>query len=220
MSEEKNNVTPFPVKEEDPRELTKEEIDYIMKQDESELDGYLSKFKQLPQPDTSKIEEEEEEDEEFTLDFDTGKAYQKMGEGIITQDEEGNVNLVEDEEVAEQIKKMIENKAEPLKPTLQQKYQDMITNRLVSKALASLMERLNNVQKEAEEVANKAGLSYIGERTADGMYESIQKQKNEIRKAWSGTTIRYDEIPEWATMWIDDYIQNGLNTLLDFVERD
>lgn len=198
---------------------TAEEIKAQMRRDEEELERHLKMYAAVNPLNTSSGVEEQEEEETVTLDFteEGVTAYEKVGEGVAMRDSAGNITLIEDEEVAEQIKRVI---AEPTKPTEQQRYQDMITDRLVSKALGALLERLHNVQKESEKIAHSAGLGYLSERTADGLYQTVQKQKLEIRQSWSGGVINYDKIPTWAKPWVDDYITNGLNTLLDFVERD
>jgi hypothetical protein len=211
----------------EPQGPTPEEIAEQMRRDEEEMDRRLSRYLSAnPMPPTSGVEEQEDEEEEtFTLDFDKGIATQKIGEGVAIRNEDGTIEVIEGP-VADKIKEVAApvGPGTVVEPTPYEKeknrFSDLITERLVSKALASLMERLNNVQKESEKVAHDVGLGYLGERTYNGMYESVEKQKKEIRMAWHGGVVAYDKIPSWAMPWVEDYIKNGLNSLLDFVERD
>lgn len=202
--------------------LTPEDIAEQMRKDDEEMEMKLKKFHQdFPQSPSSGVEEQEEE-ETITMEFteEGVKAYEKIEDSVYARDTNGDVSLVEDKSVSEQVKKAVRESAAPLKPLEQQRYQDMITDRLVSKALGSLLERLNEVQKDSENVVQKAGLGFLSERTSNAVYEAIDKQKIELRQSWNGGVINYEKIPGWAKPWIDDYIRNGLNTLLDFVERD
>jgi hypothetical protein len=220
---DENKVVPITPIKQGP---TPEEIEAQMRKDEEELDRYLSKFMAAnPMPPTSGVEEQEDEEEEtITLDFDKGIATQKVGEGVAVRNEDGSIEVIEGS-VADKIAEVVkEGNTVVYEPTPFEKeknrFQDMITERMVSKALGSLMQRLNKVQDEAEKAAYNAGLGYLGERTSMGLYKAVDEQKKEIRQCWNGATVVYDKIPAWAMPWVEDYIRNGLNTLLDFVERD
>jgi hypothetical protein len=221
---EKDNVKQFPklATEEtmEPRELTPEEIEYIKKKDEEELDGYLNKFKTLALPDSSKVEvdDEDEEEETITLDFtEEGiKAYEKVGEGVAVRDADGNVSLIDDQKLAETIQGLINDR----KPTLHQKYQDMITDRFVSRAIANLIEQYNKAMVNVPESVTDYIKGDVGYEISDKLFEDIRKKKNELQAAIVGGKVHYDRIPKWAESHIDEYISGGLTELINLVERD
>jgi hypothetical protein len=192
-----------------------------MRREEEEMHGKLNKFlSSNPKPDTSSMTEEDEEEETFSIDLEKNMVTQKVGEGVMQRDADGTMHEVKDPNVVEMVEEKVKEVAEPLKPTLQVKYGDMITERFVSKAIASIIERLVKIQKESGTIADEAGLSYIGDMVGDKMFETIQSQKNELRAAIAGGKIHYDKIPDWAKSYIDDHVNNALNTLIDLAERD
>lgn len=203
---------------------TPEQIEEQMRRDEEEMDRRLARFiASNPMPASSGVEEQEDEEEEtFTLDFDKGIATQKIGEGVAVRDTDGNVSLIEGP-VADKIKEVVAPTTPvEVSPFEKEKnrFQDMITERMVSKALGSLMERLSKAQRDADKAITSSGLGWMSERTTREVWETIEKQRREIRQAWNGGVVAYDKIPTWAMPWVEDYIKNGLNTILDFVERD
>lgn len=204
----------------DPRlTMTPAEIEAFMRQEEAEIDAHLNKFiGSIPMPDTSSISEEDEEEEIVTLDFEKGMATEKVAEGVLARDSQGNVTEVNDPVVVEIIKKTAMSVEE--EPTLKGKYQDMITDRFVSKAISSLIEKLNKTSNTIFDEATKSLPTAIGDHLAWEASEIITKQKRELQLAISGGQVRYDRIPEWAKSYVDEYIQSGLGALIDFVERD
>jgi hypothetical protein len=205
----------------EPQGPTPEEIAEQMRRDEEEMDRRLNRYLAAnPMPPTSGVEEQEDEEEEtFTLDFDKGIATQKIGEGVAIRNEDGTIEVIEGP-VADKIKEV----AAPVEVSPYDKeknrFQDMITERMVSKALASIMVRLNQAQLDADKAVRESGLGFMSDKTAQAVWETIDKQKRELKQAWHGGVVAYDKIPAWAMPWVEDYIRNGLNTLLDFVERD
>jgi hypothetical protein len=205
VKKDEKKVVELPVREEIVP-LTDAEIEYIQQQDEAEIDQYLSKFKKFNSvADSSKVEEEEDEEEEtFTLDLEKGVVYEKKEEVIAGED------------LFEQIKGVISES----KPKLQVQFGDLITERFVSKAIASLIEKLNNAAQAAEEAAEEQMRFFGG---ADGIAEEaskpIYKRKEELKRSYYLGHVTYDKIPKWAESYIQDYIENAINTLLDFSER-
>lgn len=225
-SKELKEAAKPPEGQSDPREgMSPEEIKEYMKKEEEQLYGKLDKFLSLnPKPDTSSLTEEDEEEETFTLDLEKKMVTQKLGEGVVMRDEDGTIHEVKDPKIKEAVKEAVAEVVEVKEPSVaeqvQKKYQDMITDRFVSKAIASIIERMNEVQKESEKSAHDAGLGYIAERLGNDLFTVIQNQKLELRAAIAGGKVHYDKIPEWAKGYIDDHVQNALNSLIDFVERD
>lgn len=217
-------VVALPKREEEPRELTPEEIAEIMRQDEEELDSHLSKFKKIKQPDASLVNEEEDEDEEtITLDFSEDgqvKAYEKLGEGVVARNEEGDIYEV-DEATAKRVKELVEEEA-PKKPEKLLRYENMIRDRFVSKAIGALMTQLNDAGNGLDEAIGKnLGRTGVGGALNEEAYTMISNRKDELRKAWSWSgEVQYQAIPDWALDYIDDYVRDAINALLDFVERD
>lgn len=204
-------------------DLTQEEIEAVMRRDEAELEGHLNKFAKLPQPDASGVKEEEDAEEEtITLDFEEDgiKAYEKVAEGVLARGADGELVEV-DEATAERVKEILEAEA-PKKPEYAKRYEDMIRDRFVSKAIASLMEKLNDAASDMEKaIGGILGSTGVGNQLNEETYKLIQTRKDELRKAWSWNgTVQYEYIPDWALESIDEYIRDGLNSLLDFVERD
>ena len=219
MGKKKNDkVVSLVGKQEEPQLPTQEEIAAQMAKDEAELDGYLNRFKTVALPDSGNVVEEEDEDEEvFTLDLDTGIAYEKVGEGVAVRNEDGKFAMVDDFELEEKIKKMVTEQQEP---TLQQRYQDMITDRFVSKAISSLVDKYSRAARLAADNVQDTIGGEIGYALGDKVYEEVRKQKEELRAAIAGGRVNYDKIPTWAQFQIDEYIQDSLTALIDFVERD
>lgn len=208
----------------DPREgMTPEQIQEYMKQEEEQLDGMLGKFlaANKPNPQEESVGQAEEEEEEIvTLDFDNNTATEKVGEGVAVRSEDGSVDLVKDPEVERKIKEAVEKHTETTKPTLQQKYQDMITDRIVSKAIASLVEKMSTAERETESLVSKTIGGAIGYSLSEKAGKEIYNQKHELRMAIAGGKVHYDKIPEWAKTYIDEYVYDAVGTLVDFVERD
>lgn len=200
----------------DPRStMTREEIEAFMRQEQAELDAHLNKFLGLmPMPDTSDIAEDEEE-EVVTLDFEDGKmtATEKVSEGVIARDPEGNISEIHDPAIVEMVKKAYA-------PTLKDRYQDMITDRFVSKAISNLISKFNAAERAAFR-ATTSTLPYgIGDKLGNEFTDMIIKQKRELTLAIANGKVHYDRIPEWAKAHIDEYVMTALGTLIDFVERD
>jgi hypothetical protein len=195
------------VPKEETRELTKEELEYIKEQDEKEIEGYLSKFQTFNSvADSSNVEEEDEdEEEEFTIDFDKGEAYSKQETFIAGED----------------ILKQIEEAIGASKPKLQVRYGDLITERFVSKAIASLVGKLNKAIEAVEDAAEEQ-LKHFGyaDTFAEDASKPLYKKKEELRRAFYLGRIDYDKIPQWAETYIQEYIENAINSMLDFTERD
>lgn len=204
---EENKVVPIRGEVDGPTLPSIEEVQAVMKKDEEEMDRYLARFPKLNEiADTSEIEDDEEEI--ITLDFDKNIAYEKVMEGIAVVGT-GNVDMID-----------LEEKPEPAKPTLQQKYQDMITDRFISKAVASLVAKMNDVGKEVFDTTSDKLPPGIGDNLACSLHDKVMEQKRELLAAIAGGKVHYDIIPEWAKPYIDDYVLEALNTLIDFVERD
>jgi hypothetical protein len=194
------------VPKETEKELTQEQIEYIMEQDAQEINKYLSKFETFNSvADSSEVEEEDEdEEEEITLDFDKGVAIEKKETTLVGDD----------------LFKQIEEAIGAAKPKLQVKYGDLITERFVSKAIASLIEKLNKAAQAAEEAAEESMKYFPSADTfAELASKPIYQKKDELRRAFYLGTVNWDNIPQWAESYIEEYIFNAINTLLDFSER-
>lgn len=200
-------VVELPSREtETPKELTQEEIDYIQQRDEEEISGFLKKFKSINNvADSSKVEEEEDEEEEtFTVDLNQGVAYEKKEEILVGDD------LLE----------QIQNAIGQSKPKLQVQFADLISERFTSKAIASLIEKLNKAEEEAFKATNNALKYFPGSEVfAEEATTSIEKRKAELRRSWQYGKVNYDNIPQWAEGYIKEYIENAINSMLDFTER-
>lgn len=202
---DEKKVVELPVKEE-AKPLTPEEIEYIKQQDELEIGRYLSKFKTFNSvADSSKVEEEEDEEEEtITLDLNKGVAYEKKEEILVGDD------LLE----------QIQNAIGQSKPKLQVQFSDLISERFVAKAIASLIEKLNKAAQAAEDAVEESMKFFGGaEGFAEEAGKPIYKRKEELKRAFYLGRIDYDKIPQWAENYIQEYIENAINTLLDLSER-
>jgi hypothetical protein len=219
--DKKDNVKQFPkVIEDSDLKLTQEEIDFIKKRDEDELNGYLNKFKTIPQPDSSLVEEEDEDEEEtITLDFteEGVKAYEKVGEGVAVRGEDGNISLVQDEELADKIKQILEKEEEP---KLKVKYENMFSELLVSKAIASLIRKLNDMEDALTEQLTKKRMGLISGMLEKEIEDSIYSKKMSLRTAIAGGKVHYDKIPQWAEGYVDEYVQDAVSGLVELTERD
>lgn len=227
MSKKKNEkkvvpLTPAPV------ELTPEQIAEQMKKDEEEMDRRLARFMAAnPMPESSGVEEQEDDEEEtITLDFTEGgiKAYEKK-ETVIIKDEEGNIKqfssnytIEDEEEFVEKIKSIIETEK---KPPLQQKYQDMITEKLVSKAIAKMVSMLDKAAMETgRAVRASVRIPGVSDKLSTDTYELIYARKEELKKAWKYGRVDWDNIPEWAHTYIDEYIEEAIWGIASLTERD
>lgn len=197
---------------------TEEEINEQMKRDEEELNGYLSKFQTVSLPDSSKVEEEDEEEEEtITLDLDSGKAYEKVGEGVAVRNEEGKIEIVEDEELADKIKKVLEKEEQP---RLQKKYDLLLHDLLVSKALASLMKKLNDTETDLLDTATAKRMGMLSDVLEKEISDTMYKKRIELRKAMAGGKVSYDMIPAWAETYIEEYMRDAIGGLVELTERE
>lgn len=218
MGNNKDKVVSLVGKQEEAKLPTQEEIQAQMAKDEAELDGYLSKFKTVALPDSSNVVEEEDEDEEvFTLDLEKGMAFEKVAEGVAVRNEEGKFAVVDDFELEDKIKKMV---AEQQEPTLQQRYQNMITDRFVSKAIGNLVQKYNQAAIKASKDIERTIGGEHGYALSQKVFEEVTKQKDELRAAIAGGKVHYDKIPSWAQFQVDEYIQDVLTELIFLAERD
>jgi len=214
----KDKVVSLVGKQEEPKLPTQEEIEAQMAKDEAELDGYLNRFKTVALPDSRNVVEEEDEEEEiFTLDLEKGMAFEKVAEGVAVRNEEGKFTVVDDFELEDKIKKLV---AEQQEPTLQQRYQNMITDHFVSKAIASLVSKYNMAATKASNDVEKTIGGEHGYALAQKVFEEVTKQKDELRAAIAGGKVHYDKIPSWAQFQVDEYIQDALSELIMLAERD
>ena len=200
--------------------MTQEEIDFVTARDEEELDNYLKKFEAVVLPDTSKIEEEDEDEEEtITLDFtEEGiRAYEKMGEGVAVRDESGTISLVDDTELAEKIKKVLEKDEEP---RLKKKYDVMLHDLIVSKAIASLIKKVRETEDEMIKVANAKRMGAVSGLLEREITDSLYDKRIELRAAIAGNGVNYDKIPVWAESYISEYMQDAIGGLVELTERD
>lgn len=214
---DKDNVRHFPKKaEEEPRELTQEEIDFVTAQDQQELDGYLNKFKAVALPDASGVEEEDEEDEVVTLDFEEDgiKAYEKVAEGVLARDDEGGYTVVEDEALEEKIKTMLD------KPRIEAKYESFLRDGLVSKAVGSLLRKLADTEAAMIEEANKKRMGSLGGIFEQEITNSAYSKRIELRACISGGRVNYDKIPAWAEGYIDEYLKDAIGVIAELSERE
>jgi hypothetical protein len=205
--DEKKVVELVPREVETPAELTEEQIEFIKQRDDAEIDKYLSKFDTINNvADSSEVEEEDEDEEEtLTIDFDKGEAYSKEEKTITGED----------------LFKQIQEAIGAAKPRLQTKFGDLITERFVSKAIASLVGKLNKAIEGVEDAAEEE-LKHFGyaDAFAEEASKPLYKKKEELRRAFYLGKIEYDKIPQWAESYIEEYIQNAINSMLDFTERD
>ena len=200
--------------------MTQEEIDFVTARDEEELDNYLKKFEAVVLPDTSKIEEEDEDEEEtITLDFtEEGiRAYEKMGEGVAVRDESGTISLVDDTELAEKIKKALEKDEEP---RLKKKYDVMLHDLIVSKAIASLIKKVRETEDDMIKVANAKRMGAVSGILEKEITDSLYDKRIELRAAIAGNGVNYDKIPVWAESYISEYMQDAIGGLVELTERD
>jgi len=224
---EKDNIKQFPVQ----RELTEEEIAARMAADEAEMERRLQHFaKHNPMPESSGVEEQEDDEEEtFTLDLESGEAYQ-VESTIVTRE-------VEDEEISEGLAERIKKAEEKINvldaivvndepgPEYeaykeQERYGALIRDRFVSRAIGALIAELNRVDGESHKVFGESKLGIaIGGKLDEEFSNAIYKKKMELRAAYSGMTVKYDKIPDWAKNWIDEYIQGALNSLITLAEE-
>lgn len=206
-------------------ELTQEEIQAQMAKDEAELEGYLNKFQMIPLPDSSLVEEEDEdeEDEIFTLDFDNNTAYEKIGEGVAVRDEDGNISLVNDEDLADKIKSILD-KEESKEPVFKTEMNDMFTNILVSKAVASLLKKLRAAEDKIT-IDDRVfdGMGVLGGMLESTIVDAFFEKRAELRRCYISewdSRVDFNRVPEWAKGYIKEYIHNMMNGLVELTERD
>lgn len=221
--DEKKVVNMVPMLEQESTDtyvMTQEEIDFVTARDEEELDNYLKKFEAVVLPDTSKIEEEDEDEEEtITLDFteDGVKAYEKMGEGVAVRNEDGTISLVDDVELADKIKKVLEKEEEP---PLKKKYDAMLHDLIVSKAIASLIKKVRQTEDDMIKVANEKRMGAMNGVLEKEITDSLYNKRIELRAAIRGNGVNYDKIPVWAESYISEYMQDAIGGLVELTERD
>lgn len=185
----------------DPRlSMTPEQIQEFMRAEEEQLARRIGKFAaEVPQPDSSTVDEDNEEDEVFTVDLENKEIKQKE-EALIV----GDQGLVD---------KLLVAQANP--------YTDLITSIFVSKALGKLLATIRKEQSAVEDLGDKVATGPQAKvlREAARTYD---KQMAELRACWiTGTNqVKYDKIPEWAVSYINRYIDDRLRSLIDFASED
>lgn len=229
MAKKDDKIKEFPKKKikaevEEPKELTKEEILRVQEQDEKEIQAALGKLGVInsAQPSTKEIEiEDEEEEETITLDFteEGVKAYQKVGEGLAVRNENGEIQFFEDETLIEKMKRLI-NQEEKEVPRLQTKYDNLFTELLVIKAVASLIRKLNETSEAMVKEANNKRMGSLSGMFEKEIEDSAFKKKMELRKCIVGNKVHYEDIPVWAEGYIDEYIQDAVSGLVELTERE
>jgi hypothetical protein len=203
--DEKKKVVELPSRVvEEPKELSQEEIEYVQQRDEEEIERHLSKFKTFNSVASSAGVQEEDEEEIITLDLEKGTAIEKR-ESVIA---------------GEDLLNQIEKAVGLVKPKLQLQFADLITERFVSKAIASLIAKTNKAIEAIENSVEKEMKFFNG---AEGFsYEAsnpIYKRKDELRRAYYLGHVDYEKIPQWAEAYIQEYITNAINNMLDLTEQ-
>ena len=211
-------VVKFKEKEVSPNELSQKEIEEVMKKDEEELNRYLKKFQTTPQPDSSVVQvEEDEEEETITLDFDKGTAYEKVEEGVAVRSEDGSINIVDGSELSEKIKDIIQK---PEKSRQEEKYGNIVSEILVRKALASLLEKISKTSAEIYSIIDEARMGNVGNTLDSKVSDLFDEKRMELKQAFIGNKVNYERIPSWAESYVDEYVLNAIQGVVELTERD
>ncbi|BCO16086.1 hypothetical protein_gp033 [Bacillus phage vB_BceM_WH1] len=212
---------------EDIREtMTEEEIEAHMRKEEDELNGYISKFAIANPPATTA--DDENEVEIFTLDTKDNKAYTVESSTFIAQPAPtvnvgGHIvgTLAPPEEpdyvpYATTVEAMINDK---MGPDLFQDFHKLFVDTLTMKALNSLVSQIRAEQNKLAE-ATFGNVSGVVSGLVNDASLEVDKKILELRKAMRNGKVSYEDIPEWATNYIEDYIRNAVTEFALLTERN
>jgi hypothetical protein len=190
--------------------LTAAEIGEQIRRDEEEMDRRLSKFAQfMPlNADASSITEENEDDEEFVVDLDKGVVTQVESTLLVRDTPAHSVDW--DPTVPANLPPI------EIKVDLGAKYGKLMRDLLVRKAVAKL---IRSIRDEEEKLENQRESmpAYVAE-TLGKAIEDVSRKAMELLKIIRHNEVHYEDIPEWATRYIEDYIEHTLTNLILLAE--
>lgn len=108
--------------------------------------------------------------------------------------------------------------APPPEPSFELELQNYFLDKMTSKAIASLLSKLNKLGDEMDPMPGKKRMGKLGDMIQDNLNDITFKRRAELRQCFSGGIVRYDRIPKWAREYVRDYIGNmvhGLSVLTD-----
>ena len=167
-------------------------------------------------------DEDEEEEETITLDFteEGVKAYQKVGEGVAVRNWNGELKVLEDDALIAKMKYLLNEEEKKEVPRLKAKYDNIFSEMLVIKAVASLIRKLNETSEAMIKEANNKRMGSLSSMFEKEIEDSAFKKKMELRKCIVGNKVHYEDIPIWAEGYIDEYIQDAVSGLVELTERE
>lgn len=176
----------------------------------------------------------EEEEEFFTIDFNTGQAYQKEetlmvkeeetittkeGKSFPTKEEMAKLNesivpapeLEEDKEDLPEIKAAKEEviKEDPFKEEMS----NLLIDQIVSKGLGSLLQKNQNLEIHFDKLMEEQRMGDLSAKISHDLQQATDIPRHELRAAFVGGTVRYDRVPSWAKSYLRDYVKNMVSDL-------
>lgn len=110
--------------------------------------------------------------------------------------------------------------APPPEPSFQLELQDLLLNKITSKAVASLLSKLNSVGDELDRTSLKKRMGKLNDMMQNDIYNLTFKRRTELKQSFSGGQVRYDRIPKWAREYVRDYIGEMVHGLAILTEDD
>lgn len=183
------------------------EVKEQMLKDEAEIESLINKHEIVETENGFEVEEEDEETETFSLSFnEEGKPFFKQYESEFYL-KKGN---------EEQEKKIehVEIESQAINSS-RSEYDNMIHDVLVSKIIGKMIMEMKKKTEEAVKIFEDAHLGTIGESMTKTIEEESNKKIAELRSSIRSGKVYYEDIPDYAKIYVQEHIRNAMNSLFE-----
>lgn len=183
------------------------EVKKQMLKDEAEIESLINKHGTIETGNGFEVEEEDEETETFSLSFnEEGKPFFKQYESefYLKKGNEEQEKKIEHAEIESQV--IHSSRSE---------YDNMIHDVLVSKIIGKMIMEMKKKTEEAVKIFEDAHLGSVGENMTKTIEDESNKKIAELRSSIRSGKVYYEDIPDYAKIYVQEHIRNAMNSLFE-----
>src|SRR5699024_1103752 len=98
-------------------------------------------------------------------------------------------------------------------PTMKDELQDLLLNTITSKAISSLLKQHKDLDTDIVEIISKKRMGKLNDMLENEIDKVMETRRRELKNCFSGSNVKYENIPEWSKNYIKDYYQKFVNTI-------
>ena len=183
------------------------EVKEQMLKDEAEIESLINKHEIIETGNGFEVEEEDEETETFSLSFN------EEGKPFFTQ-YESEIHLKKGNEEQEKKIEHAEIESQTIHSS-RSEYDNMIHDVLVSKIIGKMIMEMKKKTEEAVKIFEDAHLGSVGENMTKTIEDESNKKIAELRSSIRSGKVYYEDIPDYAKIYVQEHIRNAMNSLFD-----